>query len=251
MTKNTKRRNNHREGNLQLLKWILELLATDLENIKVNELGIFLYHSMHYFPYAVRDSGEVESEEKTLVTGHDNLLFLQQCLREVTSDVFDAIEEAIQKRDSEYNYWKSYKFSSAIGWSIRSVKFDRKYSESEYNEPVFHINESADSGFKDEVLVVFLRCLQGTPLSYFRVCLECGHWHLKTTKKEKRFCSQKCAARYGARKKRHEQKTSDRKSYEEEKKKARGRSRKSYVSRVKAKNPNAVVGSRPRKEREE
>ncbi len=94
-----------------------------------------------------------------------------------------------------------------------------------------------------------LQLLDGVPLSIFRRCPECGAWFVHTSKREKIYCSARCAARNATRKSRERLKSRDPKRYAEMLKKGAQRARKSYVKRVQEEYPNAKVESRPRKYR--
>lgn len=48
--------------------------------------------------------------------------------------------------------------------------------------------------------------MNGVPLKAFCKCPECGKWFVHLSKREKQFCSNRCASRYGIREKRKEAK---------------------------------------------
>lgn len=50
------------------------------------------------------------------------------------------------------------------------------------------------------------QAMDGAPLKAFRKCPECGKWFVHLSKREKQFCSNRCASRYGIREKRKEAK---------------------------------------------
>ncbi len=104
-------------------------------------------------------------------------------------------------------------------------------------------NEAID----DAVLFSFSQLLDGVPLASFKQCPECEHWFINLSKKEKLFCSNQCAARYGVRRKRKEAKKAASASYRKQLESSKVRARKSYESRIRKMHPKAVIGKRPRK----
>lgn len=54
----------------------------------------------------------------------------------------------------------------------------------------------------DALLFRFCLALEDAPINSFRKCQECGRWFIHLSRREKHFCSNPCASRYGVRKKR-------------------------------------------------
>ena len=52
----------------------------------------------------------------------------------------------------------------------------------------------------------FCQQLKGARLTTFRECKECGRWFVNVSKRGKIFCSNLCASRFGARRRRSDQK---------------------------------------------
>jgi hypothetical protein len=90
--------------------------------------------------------------------------------------------------------------------------------------------------WEDSLKVVFLQSLEGLSNTFFRKCPECGKWFLHTTKKEKIYCTNKCATRKLSRDRRNKLKQ-DKEKYKDELKKGADRARRSYVKRVKRGRP--------------
>ena len=111
---------------------------------------------------------------------------------------------------------------------------------------VFSTKASSD---KDTLLFHFCRALEGTPMGALRQCPECGRYFLHVSKREKEYCSNRCAARKGTRDNRRRMKEDDPEAYKEELKKGTKRARKSYVQRTqkKASGQNVKIDRRPRK----
>lgn len=100
---------------------------------------------------------------------------------------------------------------------------------------------------KDEntLLQSLYQALDGVQIGSLRVCDECGNYFLHTSKKEKIFCTNKCAARKASRDRRERIKN-DPKKHAEELKKAAIRARKSYVKRT----PRGKPARRPYKHKD-
>jgi hypothetical protein len=52
---------------------------------------------------------------------------------------------------------------------------------------------------QNTLLLFFIKTLEGAPLNSLHSCDECGKWFIQLSKKKKRFCSGRCAARSGMR----------------------------------------------------
>lgn len=103
------------------------------------------------------------------------------------------------------------------------------------------------AGDEEETLTYhFLRSLHGAKLSQIKLCPECGQYFLHTTKRDKIFCSNLCAARKGARDRRAKMKEDAPDKYQEILKQNKERAHKSYVKKVQEKHPKAKVERRPR-----
>jgi hypothetical protein len=76
------------------------------------------------------------------------------------------------------------------------------------------------------------RLLEDVPVNVFHKCPECQKWFAHFNKREKRFCSNQCAARHGVRKSRAELKNGNPDKYEEELKAGATRARKSYEKHI-------------------
>lgn len=100
---------------------------------------------------------------------------------------------------------------------------------------------------EESLLIYFAQALDGTPLHAIRRCPECLRYFIQTTKRERFFCSNKCAARKVSRERRKKLKKEKTESYTKELEGGAKRARKSYVNKVKRTHPKATVGSRPRK----
>lgn len=97
---------------------------------------------------------------------------------------------------------------------------------------------------EDTLLIYFFQSLSVLKVGSILQCPECDKYFLHTSKRNKIYCSQKCAARKGSRKRREELKK-DPIAREKELRKGAKRARKSYENRItekyKAKNPKAKI----------
>lgn len=93
----------------------------------------------------------------------------------------------------------------------------------------------------------FLQAVGKVGFRTLGICPECDRWFLRSTEKDKMFCSQRCASRACARNYREGIKGTDK--YEAVLEKARDNAHKLYVKKVHDKTPGAVVKRRPRKTR--
>ena len=83
----------------------------------------------------------------------------------------------------------------------------------------------------DDVIYDFMKTISGIRNSAILRCSDCGNWNIQLTKRKKLYCSNRCAARAGSRKKRGELKK-DVSAYEEYRKNGIKRALKSYDSKL-------------------
>lgn len=103
------------------------------------------------------------------------------------------------------------------------------------------------ASLEDSIIFNAARLMENVPASAFHRCPECKKWFAHFSEREKRFCSNKCAARNGIRKSRAELKDQDPEKYEEELRAGAARARKSYERTIERGKP----ARRPTKHREE
>jgi hypothetical protein len=82
---------------------------------------------------------------------------------------------------------------------------------------------------KDRLILHFIKHMIDLSLDDFLTCPECNQVFIRTGKRKKEFCSNKCAARFGMRRKRQSQTPEEK---EEELRKNADRAHKSYVKTV-------------------
>lgn len=96
---------------------------------------------------------------------------------------------------------------------------------------------------------MFFNAINGLPITSFRRCEECNRWFLHTSRRERRYCNNRCAARKANRDRRARKKEKDPESYKIELKENARRARRSYGRRVHAITPGAKIDRRPRKKK--
>lgn len=99
------------------------------------------------------------------------------------------------------------------------------------------------------ILYTFLEALDGIRTRMVRHCDECYRWFFNISKRDKRYCSNKCAARKINRDKRAELKNKNKKAYKKELKNGKKRARTSYERKIKAVHPQAKIKRKPRKKK--
>ncbi len=112
---------------------------------------------------------------------------------------------------------------------------------------VIRVQFSPDNN-KDALIFHFLQDIDGLPLIAIRQCPECKKWFVHLSRREKEFCSNKCAAKKTSRQRYQRLKENDPESYQRELEEAQERAHKSYEKRQAPKlAPGAKVQRRPRK----
>ena len=70
---------------------------------------------------------------------------------------------------------------------------------------------TTDLGMKMGLLFSFLRAINGLPPSAFRKCEGCGQWYFHITKRERKYCNDKCTKKMFAREKREKERNAKKK----------------------------------------
>jgi hypothetical protein len=249
---------------IKKMKWFLRFLAMDLNSLNVKnylrlceETADFHVDESTEIVLSGREQStdfsdesgkqveivlsEAEGEADTLDRlnkGLFNLFYLQKDFRNRTKNVFFEIEKMQTKDTGSHSVTIVQKEEILVDIEVKA--FNNIDSDSGLQLKTLHIikaDQYRSFYFK------FLDCLDGVTLSSFHKCPECEHWFLNPyKKKEKIYCSNRCASRHIVRKKRKDP------SYlEGEKERARSRARKSYEKKIKMKSPNAKIDRKPRK----
>lgn len=141
-------------------------------------------------------------------------------------------------------------FIETAGSNAALFDLDRKFYTqlriSTNNEGQIFSTEGTGHNMTEILLFKFLKCLD-IPVSFFHKCPECAAWFVNASKREKTYCTNKCATRFLMRKQRKEEKKSSSKKYKKKLEEGAKRARKSYVKKVQNGNPKVKVASRPTK----
>ncbi len=107
------------------------------------------------------------------------------------------------------------------------------------DEKVFNINfYTVTNHYEDIMLFIFLISIDGLPVDALKQCPACNRWFVIVGKREKIYCSRKCATRANTKKTREKMSDTKKKKYNEEGKK---RARISYARKLmKKSNTNKV-----------
>lgn len=135
-----------------------------------------------------------------------------------------------------------------IGFESRENDGQRQYRHTGNNMEKATIKlQYAGADNEETLLFHFARLLENIPLNALRRCKECNNYFIQISQREREFCSNLCASRYGVRKKRQAMKIKDPAKYDKDRKGAATRARASYERKIRKAHPKARIESRPRK----
>jgi hypothetical protein len=106
-------------------------------------------------------------------------------------------------------------------------------------EAPIHLTVKAQK-HEDTLLYYFFQALEGLPLKAIRGCIECGNFFIHTSKRKRKYCSNKCSMRNANRERRRRIKEKDEKKYKHELAEGRKRAKISRDKRIKKKLGNNV-----------
>lgn len=259
---------------INLLKWFVKFASLDIDGLEIGGLAKLKAEICFLLTRGLwKQDGYLTSteEEEKLISNYDQIT--TQKVKELQNGFVNEFDAAMKKIDQ---------FREAKGldqWSQPKILSD--FSNITEKNPTVTLTPElgimclaetketkngllirGESGWRDKgffhiaserdisvsmLLLLFIRALDGVSISVFRRCDECGHWFLHTSKRERRYCSNLCAARKGNRDRREAKKRNSRDEYEKELEDGRKRARNSYVKRVKSITHNVKIGRRPRK----
>ena len=124
--------------------------------------------------------------------------------------------------------------------------FDTAWKPEAVKEARFKVEVSAAKN-ENALLYHFVKALDKLPVSALVRCPECGAWFLHLSKRERVYCSNKCAATKTSRERYRRLREHDPESYQVELESGRERAHRAYGRKVKTEHPNAKVERRPRK----
>jgi len=268
---------------VELLGWFLWFLNLKLEKLSppeamkvVTELegairGAFYGGMVGDFPFADliiqtrKTWGEQNPHlEGLLANGGHEIKKLQQVLGHLVESIYERFENAKNHVDTHLSPDRLDSLSSLarikvtldVEATIAAQRWthgdgdDALWEKAQMEEATCKLKTEA-SNFEDAIKFQFLSSFDGQSLSALRKCPVCGNWFLHLSKRQREFCSQKCAAKKTSRVRYKRLKESDPASYEKELVEGRRRARKSHLEKKKAEfGANVKVQRRPRKPRE-
>jgi hypothetical protein len=147
-----------------------------------------------------------------------------------------------------------------IGVSINAEKIEKKLEINKEIQNQFRskgletatikVGTTRISNSGDAFLTEFMNSLDGVPLGAFKKCKECENWYIHFSRRAKAFCTNNCASRHGARRRRQKKKQETPDIYAQSLKKDAERAHTSYRKKVKKKTPRAQPVRRPIKHKD-
>ena len=262
------------------LEWFLNFLNLDFDNIPLGEkfrlsyetaLIVNGYHpETHGTPEMIIENKRVQRSQAVFF-GHDEMEELK-CIQNHFKEFFDSIMKDVRLKLPTLKNWTSQNslasnivlkaFASKMSFGVimnfpvnkfntmpemKLKKKGRQKKEAFYRFNTEQIEEFTfdldvtTSNDEHNFIYQFLQTLKGVPIKYIRQCPDCNNWFLHTTKKEKEFCSNKCASRTGTRRRREKLREENPEDYQQELEKGSERAHQSYKKKVRAILPNAKV----------
>ena len=240
------------EEKIQWLEWFIDLINFDYKQASPaqrHEVARDLIIGLAAHSYFGIDKVKIwgpQGVKKRINKTHALPVINPDRLLETLQNVFQEIMKQVETHrslhrlgDPQYNIMTSPEMTISI--TLTTTTSDEG--------PMF---TSLLRGASQEQSLLFhlLQVLDGVPLAVFKKCSECGKWFVHANKRKRRYCSRTCSTRSAVRKHRERLKAEDPQAYERMLEEARRRARESYVKKMKTRNPNARVESRPRKRKE-
>lgn len=248
------------------LKWFLDFINMDLgtlspgEVVKVStEISLIVHGESHYaYTGIMTKEWAYKALHEWLLSEGKKMLNLESCqqrLSDYLTNMFNVIDEAskpIYTADTktgeisvDINTGEKKIFSEHGFYGRQILEFidTQVRIEATFNLPsdletigdrIINTIYKAGS-HQDTLLIHFIQALNGISIGAIRKCPECGNWFLHVSKRVKRFCSNKCAAKKVSRERRERIKKEDIEAYNQELKNGAKRARKSYEKKVKRK----------------
>ena len=259
------------------ISWFIDFANTDLVNADIGQLAklraelaqIFLCGRVGGLPAPL---GEVQYLELNQEIEHryfgtrEKIKNLQDIFRSHIEKITGRIERMAEKAEVE---WKPYSDSQTLsGVDLISFKVHLNLEikmlfrpELEYKDEAgdskirwtqaWPLNSTLqvltlpDGNPEDVLLYAFYRLLDAVPIATsFRRCGNCGKVFFHISRRERRYCSNLCAAKAGNIKRREAMKESNPAAYRQELNGANQRAKKSYERKVRKKHPKAKIKSR-------
>jgi len=276
-----------KEKKFKLLRWFIDFINLDMENLDYGERLKWVAQTLTVIDYGrydipqrpfpanmmppdrYKDRPPLEQRFQEWSRG-EQINKYQRVLRKFLSNIFDKIVSSSARAENwesaralgnfvdfceqkkrvrirlETPLMKDLEFQLGNNGEDLSYRIDKdKFMDTPFLLSIIASNDP------DTLIIWFCRALEGAPLRVIKRCPECKKWFLHTSRREKRFCSNRCAARKTGRDKRHTLMKNDPEAWAKAKKDGAKRARKSYEGKVKEKLPGAVADRRPYKHKDD
>lgn len=269
------------KGARKELDWFFSFLNADLERMSMEEQVEIGRQMAKVLGLGWQDGGFLltfSPEVAIRLVGHrgENLKRLQQFLKGAFLEIMLRFRAAKRQRNTLENTWTDKKDADKIrrlysidlpvrltlSFTLDEIPQIDPQTETEsrlmtrwepgaLDKAIFQLRTLAPKD-EDHLLYRFLQDLNWVPRSSLKECKECGGWFVHTSHRERKFCSNRCAAKKANRVRYRRLKADNPDVYENEKEKGRERSKKSYNERKKKELGKGVkVSKYPRKSKQE
>jgi hypothetical protein len=175
---------------VRLIEWFIDFAYVDIDELPMGE-KIKLW--MEYFSiYAggVGISGENISDDDMgymlhFLTKHKSLDHLPG-VQENFKDNFFSMMEKIRNNEQDL-------LSMQVRYNVKTITIGGTV------QTTYDTNTNVLEEYTDLLMLRFLQSLNGIATGAFHQCPECNKWFINVSKRNKIFCSNRCAARKGSR----------------------------------------------------
>jgi hypothetical protein len=227
------------------LEWFIKFLNMDLEHLPVGDQWKLaaevssLQHGSESFPEPGREPDQIRNGIADIIgpslLQNVKLNDIQKRIRDFFEFMMNRVEPILSSPEDKWKPLEQMDFMPDLGsfrtkMTIRTgagplplIQKERKVGSGRPKLFKFKVGELEQIPIKilfeaepaQDILVFhFIRTLEGLPLGSIRRCQECDLWFVHFSKHEKLFCSNTCASRYGARRRRKEEKEKDPAAYQ-------------------------------------
>jgi hypothetical protein len=273
------------KNRFERLKWFMDFMAKDLDSLAPGSLAKIIVEldlqlradfANQQDQFSLKAAASIATNIEVGTQSLPRLKRLQNQLRDFFEDMIKRVKDADSLKTEtwtrlenlegyqdtggggSYQNWLSLaELTDKISISAKIVNpFEVKYEDGAdthirkrpdvlMNSPIQVSIKSLDE--KTGLIIHFINSMAGLLPASFRQCPECKNWYIHTSKREKIFCSNKCAARKVARERRQRKKKESPEEYEKELRENAKRARRSYEQNVEYGKP----ARRPYKYKEE
>jgi DNA-directed RNA polymerase subunit RPC12/RpoP len=212
---------------IKAIRWVLDLLADDLDSLSDLDLSKRILEAMYYFGEKIVLTGETPPE-----FWREVLKRIQLHLRGFLKSLEEVTEHVLASKDKHYSEELPSSLEVEIFFNIdpekMTISYEPPWTRRTVDDEYVHIS---DAVFSDQKIVAYFYSLfDGLPTGAIKSCRECKKYFLHLSKKPKFFCSPQCGSRYLSRERREKdpegyrakQREIMRKKYREKKAEERG-----------------------------